>query len=238
MIGIVSKEIATLVHLHKNFMCTVKAPAAKLQIFQTRCRAKSANPNTQTAHTTHYRCQKKDTLMRTVNPNHGANKYTLIYAADLEDPDTFYDEYEVDADSVDAYAYLKFDKHREPSSYGKNIIYIFTNGLVSFYKFGDADLQSVALLNQIVETLPIYAHDTISIYKEGVYAYFGLSEEGDLPLYDVDFTAWEYEKTPFESFVLDSILTYLASSEYSPYHNINQTITEQQFKKLKTQRRL
>lgn len=142
------------------------------------------------------------------------------------------------AEDLAEYRYLKFDKHREPSSYGKNIIYMFTNGLVSFYKFGDADLQSVALLNQIVETLPIYAHDTISMYKDDVYAYFGLSEERDMPLYEVDFRDWKHEKTPFESFILDSILKYLASSEYSPNHNINQTITERQFKKLNTQRRI
>lgn len=120
--------------------------------------------------------------------------------------------------------YSKKDKYADhPSAYGDNFIFIFTNAILTFVKVGDWDTQSVCLLQDVVETIPFYAKERYDI--EDCFAYFGLSEDGERPLFEVDLTDWSRKKENFAYYVYEVLCQYLCSTKYKPEHNINQTIS-------------
>lgn len=122
------------------------------------------------------------------------------------------------------HAYAKKDKFADlPSSYGDNFIFLFTNTILTFLKVGDSDTQSVCLLQDVVETIPFYAKEEYK--KEDCFAYFGLSVDGEKPLFEVDLKEWDRKKESFTYFVYEMLCAYLESPEYKIEHNINQTIS-------------
>lgn len=104
--------------------------------------------------------------------------------------------------------------------YGNNMFFIFTNAILNFYKPLDKDHESACLLQDVVEVIPFYAE----INDDDPKAYFGLSPDGTMALFEVDFTDWIPEYTHFGNFVYIALCEYLRGPDYRIEHNINQTI--------------
>ena len=123
-------------------------------------------------------------------------------------------------------SYLKDHPLGKQTTYGGNLIFVFTNALLTFFKVTDGDTQSACLLQDVIETIPFYVEKNRQEPKKSV-AYFGLSVDGTTPLFDVDFRSWEPTTMQVGYFVYLALCEYLASPEYRIEHTINQTINPQ-----------
>lgn len=103
---------------------------------------------------------------------------------------------------------------RDIDIYGPNIFYLFSNATISFYKMTDSEIQTVVLLQDVVDVIPCFIGDE--------YAYFGLSADKKEPLFKIKCSSRDAE-TPIVTYVLDEICKFLESSEYRIEDNINQT---------------
>ena len=97
--------------------------------------------------------------------------------------------------------------------YGENCIYIFASAIVSLYKPGDYDLQSVVLLNAIEETIPCRIE---FVYPR--YISF-LGAEGDQPLFVVDDRG--RGPVPFPCYVLNELRKLMKSRRYRTSDDLN-----------------
>lgn len=104
-------------------------------------------------------------------------------------------------------------------AYGYDALFLFCNISLSFLKTTDHEIQSVCLLQDIIESVPCL------ISKSGtIQAYIGLEADGKTPLFYVTESDWKRSETPFISFVLDSLCEFLDSEKYDPSMNLNRTV--------------
>lgn len=105
------------------------------------------------------------------------------------------------------------------NNYGDNNILIFANTSLMILKPTDESIQTVNLLQDIVETIPC----KIEQGYRGIKASFGLQSNKTEPLYSVISSECEsFEQALCD--VVDLICDYLNSDHYDPAYNINQTL--------------
>jgi hypothetical protein len=103
------------------------------------------------------------------------------------------------------YGYEKISHSDDIFGYGDDCIFIFSNCLISSAVSGDHDIQSVSLLQSVVEAIPC----KIEFISPNFLAFIGINNEKDNALFLVDTENYKPSRTPFPCYVLDEVCKHL-----------------------------
>lgn len=119
-----------------------------------------------------------------------------------------------------------YDGAEDVLSYGENFIFIFTRASILVLKPTDHSVQTVSLLTDIEETIPSRLEVCMEDGSvEAVWeAFFGLSLEGDVPLYSIRASSTHCTEEESVCDIVNQLCEYLGSELYEPSQNLNTTL--------------